>query len=618
MLRVFLDRLADCFAWTKHPEETAEHVTATAILRDSQEQKVTFLIAKNVLHPPLEDAFAEEFFSWLNSPVHKSSSSRSASARDSNDKNFWDFLVATNRMRLEHYITQICEVSATVSRKQEDWYLTNKLIYMCQDYNRQLEKSIQQLGACAKSALDSRRDLFFRSFRNQQVYRREENALYKHFPADVYSRTAEEKLLESIEHLARLRSGYEYFIAFREAERDTRFEYEIIRQEQVKWNGAHCKAKISTWPSLPRRDMVENFIDDAVKKYGDKGSVHCEMQLLCYFIQNDLNLPDYIGCSKKACALYQHVLVACGVHANDQHNFIYPRWSLPSMDFKEWTHNIAAGLMSAHTSMMSVIQESVRSKNPPGKDQGMMHTSARITRRISFSQDDENNVNLENGSAGSHGLKVYSVSDRRSRGSVPAIHFPAFKGAKPRVVRMHFYEMNLKDHIEISMGSSMFNDSDTRLVTAVQLRDKFVPEAAAHTFQEFSKCHWLKTPIWVRSSGRETKPELVIMFRISKELHENSCLWDIIDRNRQNEKSFLSSFRVLYPSIGRDYTRGEVFILPEIDSRPADIAFDLDEVLRHLNWDTTAEIVLKAWQSELTNCWGDIIQDRRDAHQHLR
>ena len=55
--RAFLDRQADCFAWTKLSEETAENVTATAILKGDQEEKCKVLIAKKYTSPSKRGGF---------------------------------------------------------------------------------------------------------------------------------------------------------------------------------------------------------------------------------------------------------------------------------------------------------------------------------------------------------------------------------------------------------------------------------------------------------------------------------------------------------------------------------------------------------------------------------
>ncbi|KAI1134625.1 hypothetical protein F5Y05DRAFT_203440 [Hypoxylon sp. FL0543] len=555
--RVFLDRLADCFAWTKRPGETAGHVTATAILNGDLDHSPTILIAKNILHEEQEAAFAEKFFSWLNSSPETPVVPDEGMSGDNKDVKFWEFLVNSNTNRLVHYITQVREASAKIPeerRDQVEWDLVNEVIRRCKEYNTEANL-FQELSECAVSALEARRDVFFRTLCNTLQFRRErdrkENPLSGYFSYLPHEEITGGKLLEGIDYLGRLRSSYEYFIKFRDAEKGTRFEHRIIRADEAKWDGVASKAKLTAWTGfMPGVDKMKQSIDDAVGKYGDRGSVHCEMQLLYYFIHHDIAFPDYLGCSKKACALCQHVLASCKVHANGQHNFLYPRWSLPAADFKERTHLIAAGLMSAYASMQSVIQESVRLVKSPERDQGVIHTSARATRRVSFRNPDDIGINHLNPR-----VKRYSVPDRQSLGSVPAIHFPRGERADPRVVRMDLYERNKNDIFERSMEAEHF--SGRSAVTAIQLRDKFTPSKTAYKLEGFAKCQWLS--IWIPEFLRPSA--MVMLHRISREFEENVCLRDVLDRNEKLKPKGTIVPQIRSPD-ERNYLRGDIFVLP--------------------------------------------------------
>ncbi|KAI2625376.1 hypothetical protein GGS26DRAFT_563809 [Hypomontagnella submonticulosa] len=574
--RVFLDHLADCFAWTKHPKETASHVTATAILTGDYEQESTILIAKNILHPPHEEQFAEKFFSWLNGV-------------QGNDSNFWNFLVLSNKSRLEHYITQVRDASADIPKQRRDradWYLINNVIDQCGTYNfvfkdtKDAERElIQQAGECAMSALQARRDAMFRTLCNTRDARREqdrkEDILSARFPTIPYEDSPEDKLLEAIEYLGRLCSGYEYFIKFRNAASGAHFAHRVVTTEQARWDGDAYKKKIMAWanvvPDLEEDgNPVSASIDSAIKTYGYRGSVHCEMQLLCYFIEKDAPFPDYIGCSKKACALCQHVLTSCNIHANDQHGFIYPRWSLPDLDFKDRTHLIAAGLMSAHASMLSVIQESVRSKKSPKRDQGVMHTSARITRRVSFSRfDGFEDLNPE--------VDVYVVHGRSAVGSVPAVHFPQGEHAQPRIVRMHLYERIYENMFDISMRGGNLNGK--MVLTAIEINDRFRDGEHRRKLSEFLKCYWM--------TEYDHTSKMVMMFKVSRDFEENKCLRGIMDKNEEQQQLQGTKLPRGWSPDKNYYLRGEVFILP-FEWREwgtfVDKEINLTSVLGEMDW----------------------------------
>ncbi|KAJ3577482.1 hypothetical protein NPX13_g3085 [Xylaria arbuscula] len=275
--RRFLDRLADCFAWTKRPEETAEHVTATALLKDERAQTTTVLIAKNVLHPPLEESFAEKFFRWLNAPPKPAASNDPTVTEGNVVPDLWSFLVNSNRHRLEYYIKQVRETSTAYNKKrrrQPDMDHVNEVIILCNACDLEAV-SVEQLSACAISAPEARRDPFFDSLRNEQDLHRKQGALRDHFPDDVYGKCDQERLLEGVEFLGRLRSSYEFFIKFRDAKMGTYFIHKVISQDYAKWDGVAYKRELATWTNFaPRINQVEDSIQDTVNKHGDRGSVH--------------------------------------------------------------------------------------------------------------------------------------------------------------------------------------------------------------------------------------------------------------------------------------------------------------------------------------------------------
>ncbi|KAI1367808.1 hypothetical protein F5Y08DRAFT_348592 [Xylaria arbuscula] len=605
--RIFLDRLADCFAWTKRPKETAEHVTATALRKDEQAQTTTVLIAKNVLHPPLEERFAEKFFSWLNAPRKTATSNDLGVTGGNVVLEFWNFLVNSNKHRLEHYIKQVRETSTAYDnkrRRQPDLYHLNEVIHQCNAYDFEAA-SVEQLSACAISALEARRDPFFDSLRNEQDFHRKQGASRYRFPDYIYGKGYQERLLEAVEFLGRLRSSYEFFIKFRDAKNGTRFRYKVISRDYAKWDGVAYKRKLATWTNFaPGINQVEDSIQDVVNKHGDRGSVHCEIQLICHFVKHDAALPDYIGCSKKACALCQHVLVSCNIHTNGQHNFIYPRWSLPAMDFEESEHLVAAGLMSAQASMLSVLHNGVRSGKYLGRDPGLMHTSARITRRVSFHQHQETYHDESNhGRASNRETEIYTVPGRQSLGSIPAIHFPRGVQSRPRVVRMHLYECNEKDLFEIQMASFKF--SQKLAVTAIQLRDRFIKGKTARKLDEFEKCQWLARGFWMANPS----VPWIIMFRISKDFEKNCCFESFIDRNTEARFAGIPSYPSHLLQSKIDCLRGEVFLLPgRLSQGFLDITFDLEKVLQLINW---ADFLLsdrEDYVKQVALHWKNIVQ----------
>ena len=180
------------------------------------------------------------------------------------------------------------------------------------------------------------------------------------------------------------------------------------------------------------------------------------------------------------------------------------------MDFQERTYLIAAGLMSAYTNILSVVQDAVKSRRKPVREHGAMHTSARLTHRHSFNQadnDDSDNLNSQ--------VHKYYVENRPHFDSVPAIHFPGGKDCQPRVVRIYLYQPNKDDIIEFEMRSLSFHLH--KCVSAIHLRDKF--DETVDRLDEFHKCNWLGFSV----ERLPNQGEWTMMLRISEDFEVNYC-----------------------------------------------------------------------------------------------
>lgn len=639
--RHFLDRLADCFAWTKKPGETAEHVTAIALVEDDLEDQEssgntsTILIAKNILHPPQEENFAESFFLWLNRP----------SPSDAEDLKFWGFLAHTQADRLTYYVTQIVDASRRVDQtthlavveqgpilesaarglsvrfEDNQWNLIKAVVRLCVDCHRRRElpgtKLIHELQMCSEHAHFARTDSFFDSLCRTSEHRRQ-HALRESFLPALHSdlvdeKTPQDELLEGIEHLGRLYSSFKYFIKFRDST-DRKYRHKIIATDAVKWDGQAVVKKIEGWMDLvPNMEEASQAVTASISRHDDQGSVHCEMQLLCHSIKNFLPLPDYIGCSKKACALCQHVLVSCGIHVNAQYTFIYPRWSLPQVDFGAYTRQIAAGLMSANTSLLSVMHTSVSSREPPNRDYGIMHTSARITRRHSFAGERTTISNHLN-----EGVYCYTIRDSirhhsashqslNEVGSVPALHLPTGNNAKPRMVRISLYRVaeNDRDFKRTPMPGKPFKSKDEYVYDAVTLKDRLDFEKLLHKKHELYKHYWCQASIYDYSA----EERWVVLFRLSDstDFQENSCFQDVLAESRRKQPGWprvdkTEDRRSGWPRL----PRGDMFIFSHSDDDGVlDQEMDIVGLLEwlHVWWDSMSPTTKRVFEKAAGENW---------------
>jgi len=149
--REFLDHLADCFARSKS-EDARDHVSATAMVRNEEQKKITLYIAKNQSEkgcdPPESpealkvianhnEAFAKELVKWLN--LLMGENMPQANVQELGD-HIWQTMCKFSQSRLEHYIGKIkeCEIDDLGSSVPDDlkpgWQCTKDIVDICKLY----------------------------------------------------------------------------------------------------------------------------------------------------------------------------------------------------------------------------------------------------------------------------------------------------------------------------------------------------------------------------------------------------------------------------------------------------------------------------------------------------
>ncbi|KAI0813011.1 hypothetical protein GGR55DRAFT_593381 [Xylaria sp. FL0064] len=173
--REFLDHLADCFARSKL-RDARDHVSATTMVRDDEQKKITLYIAKNRSSKGSEASisqeqessarnenkeFADQLVGWLNFMARNEDA-------DHKYAEFFQVMCKFNQSRLEHYIARIsqldvgsleCALPLEPKQKCKDgWEAVKSVIEKCTQYQAQKSiNSIAHLTYCATFASKTRK-----------------------------------------------------------------------------------------------------------------------------------------------------------------------------------------------------------------------------------------------------------------------------------------------------------------------------------------------------------------------------------------------------------------------------------------------------------------------------
>ncbi|KAI1298336.1 hypothetical protein F5Y03DRAFT_398123 [Xylaria venustula] len=212
-----------------------------------------------------------------------------------------------------------------------------------------------------------------------------------HYLADKVNGSASDSRLtrlapavEGVQYLGRLYAACITFLRFckSEEQKGYRFKYAILPFEEDEWTGASYLQKIQSWSEdlgltdvniasrteSGRRSAVDLTVEEQLEQVTKDGRntapVHCEIQLLTFFLRSGApKCVDYFGYSK---------------NMKDTHRKICPRWALPP-ELTLLRTNSAEGLKIAYDDMLSLLQHKAIEGTSLKSPRSFLQSSARIT-----------------------------------------------------------------------------------------------------------------------------------------------------------------------------------------------------------------------------------------------
>ncbi|KAK8046187.1 hypothetical protein PG996_014251 [Apiospora saccharicola] len=434
--RDFLDRLADCFARSKDKDAQA-HVSATGMVLDEQQRRITVYVAKNVSGKDLdrlpsspretalmvsEDAeFAQKLCNWFNKL-----SCDDGNVSDHLQGEMWDAMRKYNASRVKHYARRVgswkqegaedVDTSIWPSVPPGTKAAIKTTIDECMVFRQDPPPSGQvldkALDECALAASKCRSDPNFHQFslNVDEIINNDNDQIDEAFKEFA-------KAVKSIDYLGRLGDTYNTFRAFCKASEQQGYTYDIV---------------VLKSPTEESHDL-DKFIASRASR--GTARVHCEIQLLHHFFQQDSPKPlDYIGCSKKSCWLCWQLLGHFGQFTTkDTHRMIYPMWAYPA-DFPPAADSVLG--IKAFTSNWNIS-----------------HTSRRHNQSMAGEVDSVPELSVVASSSADSIMSSVHIRDqgRVPVTSVPVIHLPATSseagGAipSPQVIEVELFECDEED-----------------------------------------------------------------------------------------------------------------------------------------------------------------------------
>jgi hypothetical protein len=617
--RDFLDRLADCFAPTKLPD-ARDHVAATAMVRDDQRKSITVYVTKNQSEKGFEPfksqkafdepessnrGFAKSLQDWFNVLT---SMPATATSNDLDDKGVFHTMCKVNWPRLNYYVERICEYDIDLldadamahldEDNQAGWKHARTFV---ENHCRKLRDSPQseddwlaKLIACARSAGELLDKCVFKSLRYEVETTDKSGKLKK-----------VGKVVLWIGYLGRL---YATHLKFREyctlpVQRGYRFEIKILPSPQLDkdWSGSDYSRKIASWTGdlglMSERpvqlnskgdvkDMnVQDIINEVVEKNGTEARVHCEMQLLMYFLDSGEKCFDYFGCSKKSCWLCWQMIQENGkCSMKGTHRKIYPRWAFPYPFSKEQA-SVAKGLIGAYNKMLSAVNGKVVSGEDIDTSETMPQTSARLSPSLHRAQ-------LAGAGSRLYGRNPVSCKGMFPNGKIEALYLPLNdEDGGPRFLDVEVYEWT----IDQQMNSRFFvyphryAGRDIALAFELITQSLFSEPESRLADDELGQMIWLRTAFHGHVEGIQQR---FLMFYQPAQTPNPYVLRSWQNRNAGQYTDFPYGGDVF---IVRQPTRAED---PDIDSLPYPLA-------KHIGFNDHSAMLheLEGWLKGQTSEW---------------
>ncbi|KAK8118162.1 uncharacterized protein PG998_006443 [Apiospora kogelbergensis] len=485
VFRDFLDRLADCFARSKEKEDAQAHVSATGMVLDEQQRRLTIYVAKNLSDKDLDrpsvssddtasmasedEEFAQKLCDWFNEL-----SCKDGSAAEPLQTEMWDVMRKYNASRVRFYADKVgswkergvekVDTSLWPSLTPRTKATINTAIEACMVFRQTPPPSglalDEALDKCALTASECRSDTNFHQFSLEvdKIINNDADQIDEAFKDFA-------RVVKWIDYLGRLGNTYDTFHTICTSPEQQDYTYDIVvlkSPPEESWDIAPFTNVIKSWAGKlgfdeerNNRDTIRQDLRRFIDHRASRGTarVHCEIQLLHHFSQEGFPKPlDYIGCSKKSCWLCWQLLGHFGrFTTKDTHRMIYPMWAYPA-GFPPPDVGLARALGATYRDMVTLIQDSVLGIKAFTSNQNISHTSRRHNQSLAGEVDSVPELSMASSSVDS----IITLDPMRHQGrnpvaSVPVIHLPATSDEtgesvpSPRVVEVELFECDESD-----------------------------------------------------------------------------------------------------------------------------------------------------------------------------
>ena len=523
--RDFLDRLADCFARSKLQHDRRDHVSATAMVRNEEQKMITLYIAKNQSEQrpgpsaALEgqgvvknenEAFATSLFEWFNQINSEGDNDLTSHL------SMFETMCRFNCSRLEYYIRRISDAdieklettvvlhlsTALDAGQSQGWEDAKSLIQECQSYEsakhdlKSHDQVLSPLAKCVQSAGHTRKGADFKKF------------------ASVVGTLPESRktnlgnlgyIVDKVKYLGRLFAAYQVFIGFCGLERQKgySFQYKLLSSSHSTWEGDDYMRKLESWtgdlnlnpseqPGSPgsadikmEEPDLRTKMTNIVKMNDGKAPVHCEMQLLMFFLHPEApKCEDYFGCSKKSCWLCWQMISKVSKHTmKDTHYRIYPDWVFP-FNIPTFEPAVAEGLIAIYNTVLDRVQKIAINKTPLIYHGPLVQSSFRRTPAYQhglLNQDPHDSFQSDLFSK-----SPITVPGMWSPHAAKALHLP--ERGSPRMVNIDAYQFLISDVWVPSLERARYGSKE--LVFAFQLITKPDPTSQVLETEDFQRAFW--------------------------------------------------------------------------------------------------------------------------------
>lgn len=564
--RDFLDRLADCFARSKD-EDAQAHVSATGMVLDEQQRRITIYVAKNVSGKDLDrsplspketalmvsedEEFARKLRLWFNRL-----SCKDEIVAEPLQWDIRDVMRKYNASRVAYYARKVSSwneegvegvnTSLWPSLTRGTMTAINNTIEACMVFRQEPPPSGQDLDEylrrCALTASECRSDPNFHQFSLEvdKIINNDADQIDEAFKD--FARVA-----KWIDYLGRLGDTYTTFSNFCISPEQQGYTYDIVvlkSPPEESWDVAPYTNMIGSWAGnlgldeeRNDRKTIRQDLDKFIARRASRGKarVHCEIQLLHYFSQENFPKPlDYIGCSKKSCWLCWQLLGHFGQFTTkDTHRMIYPMWAYPA-DYPPPHVGLARALAATYRDMATLIQDSVMGIQAFTSNWNVSHTSRRHIQSMAgeVGSVPELSVPASSSADGIMSSDVIRHQGRLPVASIPLIHLPATSGEtgeaipSPRVVKVELFTCDESDLQEqetamfIKAVQGIYHQS--KVLFAFQINTKTLK---SNSLREIT-LEDLETMLWgvseIPCSG--DNGFYTMMFRINSDLKNNPWL----------------------------------------------------------------------------------------------